>query len=416
MVDFRPFNGVRYDESAGSLANLICPPYDVISPEQENELLRSNRNNMVRLELSELVGEASSDRYSNAGSAYHRMLEEGVLRQDESQSYYLLRQRFTIGGVSYERLGLLGALALEEFGRSVLPHEDTASGPKEDRLALMEASSANFSPIMMLYRDPQAQIQKVTTNTIARPADADFVVDGQGYSIWTISDPGLVSIVQDALASQPAFIADGHHRYETALVYNRSHPHADTVLTCLIAFDDPGLLIRPYYRVVHGLNDRELQAIRDLMATLFAPSPADVTSADELDRVVAKIGADQVALGVVEPGRPSVILTPCDNVVPTAKPGASPEEQARAVEANVLQEMLFKPVLGDSFLNYVACVHDPAEAIRMVNDGDGQIAFFIKGVPAPVFEDVVGMGIRLPRKSTYFHPKLPSGLVINPLD
>ncbi len=416
MVDFRPFNGLRYDESAGSLADLICPPFDVISPEQERALLAGNPNNMVRLELSELSGPPTSDRYSNAGRSYRRMREEGVLRQDESRSYYLLRQRFTSGGVSHERLGLLGALRLEELGGAVLPHEDTAAGPKEDRLALMEASSANFSPLMMLYRDTLGQIRRVIAQTTASPADADFIVDGQGYSIWTISDPALVGSVRDALESQPAYIADGHHRYETALVYNRSHPQADTVLTCLIAFDDPGLLIQPYYRVVHGLDDRKLGEMRDLMSTLFTASPSGVTSPDDLGGVVASIGRDQVALGVVERGKPSVVLTPSDAVVPEPDSAAAPDEQARAVEANVLQEMLFKPVLGDSFPDNVAYVHDPAEAVRMVDDGDGQIAFFIKGVPAAVFEAVVGAGIRLPRKSTYFHPKVPSGLVVNPLD
>lgn len=415
MVDFRPFNGVRYDESAGSLADLICPPYDVISPEQQRELLTGNSNNMVRLELSELTGPPPSDRYSSAGRSYERMREEGVLRQDESRSYYLLRQRFTSGGESYERLGLLGALRLEELGGAVLPHEDTAAGPKEDRLALMEASSANFSPIMMLYRDTLGQVRRVIAQTTAAPADADFIVDGQGYSIWTISDPALVGSIREALKSQPAYIADGHHRYETALAYERTHPQADTVLTCLIAFDDPGLLIQPYYRVVHGLDDRQLGEMRNLMATLFTPSPSGVTSPDELDTVVANVAQDQVALGIVEPGKPSVILTPSDDTVPAPDAGGAPDEQARAVEANVLQELLFRPVLGDSFPDYVAYVHDPADAIRMVDEGEGQIAFFIKGVPAAAFEAVVGAGIRLPRKSTYFHPKLPSGLVINPL-
>jgi uncharacterized protein (DUF1015 family) len=280
----------------------------------------------------------------------------------------------------------------------------------------MEASSANFSPIMMLYRDTLGQIRRVIAQTTSGSADADFIVDGQGYSIWTISDPALVRSIREALESQPAYIADGHHRYETALAYERTHPQADTVLTCLIAFDDPGLMIQPYYRVLHGLDERQLGEIRNLLASLFTPSPSGVTSATELDAVVADVAQNQVAFGVVEPGKPSVILTPSDDTVPAPDAAGAPEEQARAVEANVLQEMLFRPVLGDAFADYVAYVHDPADAIQMVDEGEGQIAFFIKGVPAGVFEAVVGAGIRLPRKSTYFHPKLPSGLVINPLE
>jgi len=416
MVDFRPFNGIRYSEPAGSLADLICPPYDVISPEQERVLLDGNANNMVRLELAELSGPPLPNRYTDAARSYRLMREEGMLLQDESRSYYLLRQRFTVGGIPRERLGLLGALQLEELGGVVLPHEDTAAGPKEDRLALMEACSANFSPIMMLYRDTVGEIRGVIAQTTASPAEEDFIVDGQGYSIWTISDPALTGAVHDALTSQPAYIADGHHRYETALAYNRAHPSADTVLTCLIAFDDPGLLIQPYYRVVHGLDERKLGEMRGLMSTLFDVSPSGATSPEELDGVVAAISIDQVALGVVEPRTPSVILTPHDVAVPMPDPDAAPDQQARSVEANVLQEMLFKPILGESFPDNVAYVHDPVDAVRMVDEGEGQIAFFIKGVPTGVFESVVGAGIRLPRKSTYFYPKLPSGLVVNTLD
>ena len=416
MVDFRPFKGVRYDESAGSLADLVCPPYDVISPEQERALIAGNPNNMVRLELAELEGPAPADRYSGAARSYRRMQDEGILRPDESRSYYLLRQRFTARGEQRERIGLVGALRLEELGTGVLPHEDTAAGPKEDRLALMEATSANFSPLMMLYRDPLGQVRRVIAQTTAATPDSDFIVDGQGYSVWSISDPSLVGAVHDALTSQSAYIADGHHRYETALAYNRSHRQADTVMTCLIAFDDPGLLIQPYYRVVKGLDDRKLGELRDLMATLFEASPAGVTTPTELDAAVASAAREQVAFGVMETGKPWAVLTPGAVEVPTTNAAAPPAEQARAVEANVLQEMLFQPVMGDAFSDNVAYVHDPDEAARMVEDGEGQIAFFTKGVPPAVFEAVVGAGIRLPRKSTYFHPKLPSGLVINPLD
>jgi uncharacterized protein (DUF1015 family) len=419
MVDFRPFNGVRYTASAGSLADLICPPYDVISPEAEQALLARSPHNMVQLELAEIVGTPPAARYADAASAFASMRAADVLHQDETPSYYLLRQRFTASGVEHVRLGLLGALRLEELGTGVLPHENTAAGPKEDRLALMEATNANFSPLMMLYRDASGQVADVIRRAAATPPDSDFVVDGEGYSLWSISDPADVATVRDAVATQPAFIADGHHRYETAVGFGKTHGgNTDTVLTCMIEFDDPGLLIGPYYRVVHGLDDVKLGALRNLLATLFTATAtaAPESGPIELDRAVANLADQQVALGIVEQGGGPVLLTPNDSVIPTPDPAAAPAEQARAVEANVLQELLFKPVMGDAFPENVAYVHDPAEAMRMIASGEAQIAFFIKGVPADVFEVVVGAGIRLPRKSTYFHPKLPSGLVINALD
>jgi uncharacterized protein (DUF1015 family) len=417
MVDFRPFRGVRYAGSAGSLADLICPPYDVISESQEQELLARSPHNMVRLELAELSGPPPADRYERAAGEFARMKQEGVLKQDDVASYYLLRQRFSIGGAPQERLGLLGALRLEELGGAVLPHEDTAAGPKQDRLSLMEATSANFSPIMMLFRDADRRVAQVTQRVAATSPYADFVVEGQGYTIWLISDPADVQTVHDALESQPTYIADGHHRYETAVGYGkRVGGGSETVLTCLISFDDPGLLIQPYYRVVHGLDDQKLGQMRNLLATLFTAIPAVDHAPAELDAAIANLAQDQVALGVVEQGKAPVLLTPADDTVPAPDATLPPLEQAKAVEANVLQELLFRPVMGDKFPENVAYVHDPVEAARMVESGEAQIAFFIKGVPADVFEVVVGAGIRLPRKSTYFHPKLPSGLVINPLD
>lgn len=417
MVDFRPFRGVRYDRSAGSLANLICPPYDVISADDEQELLARNPHNMVRLELAELSGPAPSHRYEQAAGELGRMKRDGVLKQDDVESYYLLRQRFVVGGVQRERLGLLGALQLEELGNAVLPHENTAAGPKEDRLALMRATSANFSPIMMLFRDANGRVAQITNRVTNTTPEADFVVEGQGYTIWIISDAVDVETVRNALTSQPTYIADGHHRYETAVTYgNEAGGGAATVLTCLISFDDPGLLILPYYRVVHDLDDRRLAKMRELLRTLFTSVPAIDYGPSDLDAVIAELSQNQVVLGVVEQGEAPLLLTPADPSVPVPDPMKNPMGQASAVEANVLQELLFRPVMGDAFPDYVEYVHDPAQAIRMVESGEGQIAFFIKGVPADVFEIVVGAGIRLPRKSTYFHPKLPSGLVINPLD
>ena len=343
------------------------------------------------------------------------MKQQGVLRQDDEPGYYLLRQRFTVGGARRERLGLFGALKAEEVGRGVLPHEDTAAGPKEDRLALMKATLANFSPIMMLYRDAGGAVASVVQKTAAKKPDAEFTVDGESYALWRIVSAADVHAVHGALESQPAYIADGHHRYETAVGYGKENPKADTVLTCLISFDDPGLLIQPYYRVVHGLSDTKLREMNGLLAKLFKATPVKGASPAGLDGEVAHAAANAVVLGVVRAGEEPALLTAFDPAVPKPDAGASPMEQAKAVEANVLQELLFKPVMGAGFPEYVAYVHDPIEAFRMVREGKGQIAFFIKGVPPDVFEAVVGAGIRLPRKSTYFHPKLPSGLVINPL-
>jgi uncharacterized protein (DUF1015 family) len=351
------------------------------------------------------------------------MQASGVLRRDDAPTYYALRQRFTFGGARHERLGILGAIRLVVLGTDVLPHEVTRPGPKEDRLALMRAAEANFSPVMMLYRDPSGRVaQELAAVTQNNQPAASFEVDGDEYTLWTIDGESSTAAIQSALASERAYVADGHHRYETAIVYRNEHGvGADSglaqayAMTCMIAFDDPGLLILPYYRVVYGLDSRQLGELRDLLGTLFAGSPAGVSADDAagLDHVVAAAGATQTALGVVEAGSAPTVLTPRTGTVSASGSDATSEEQSLSVEAVVLQEQLLRPVLGDAFVDHVEYVHDGQEALAMVERGDGQIAFFIKGVPADVFEVVVGAGIRLPAKSTYFHPKLPSGLVIS---
>ena len=423
MVDFRPFRAVRYTAAAGPPADLMCPPFDVISPEEEQALLARNPHNMVNLELTEVSGEAPAARYAGAAAAFREWQASGILARDATPAYYLLRQRFSSGGREYERSGIFGALGLEQPGTGVLVHEDTAPGVKEDRFALMRAAHANFSPLMMLYRDPSGRIAEVRRGAVEGEPAVDFDADGQRYTLWPVTDADGVDAIGTALATQPVYIADGHHRYETALAYERelgAPPSGAShfVLTCLIDFDDPGLLIQPYYRVVHGLDDARLGELRGLLERYFSAAPATTrgTSAAALDATVAEAARGQVAMVAVDGGNRPALLKPTSADVPAAEADAGAAEQARAVEAVILQEMLFRPVMGDRVAEHVAYVHDGQQALDMVAGGEGQIAFFIKGVPARAFEAIVGAGIRLPRKSTFFHPKLPSGLLINPLD
>lgn len=419
MADFRPFRAVRHAESAGWLDDLICPPYDVIGPEAERRLLARSPRNMVRLELAEPRGDLSPSRYENAAATLQEMLASGDLARDAEPAYYLIRQRFSVGGAERERRCLLGALRLEEFGAGVLPHEDTAPGPKADRLALMRACRANFSPLMMLYNDPSGAVGRTLDAATANAPDAEFAADGERFALWAIRDASATRAIAGALADEPVYVADGHHRYETALTYRaEAGADADFTLTGLISFDDPGLLIQPYYRVVHGATAAQTAKLNALLSLYFVSRPSGTPPGDaaQLDAVVAALGQGQTALGVVERGKPPRVLTPANDVIPEPDPDAPPETQARSVEAFVLQEMLLRPVFGDEFAEHVAYVHSGAEAMAMAEENEGRTAFFMKGVPPDVFRAIVGAGMRLPRKSTYFHPKLPSGVAINLLD
>ncbi len=422
MVDFYPFKAIRYGIDAGLMSDLICPPYDVISQDQEAALLRRNPNNMVRLELSELGSKPQANRYSDAASAFQKMQDTQVLVQDETESYYILRQKFLSKGFTKERIAILGVLRLEELGENVLPHENTAPGPKEDRLALMQATNANFSPLMMLYQDPDQIITTLIKSIVVKVPTADFIADDIGYTLWTVTAQAEIDLIRGVLEKQQVYVADGHHRYETALIHakdaasTKNHP-ANFMLTALIDFEDEGLEILPYYRVIHSASEAELKKIRELLNALFVSRPLGIDdySADVLDSIVATIGQNQVVLGVVEKNLSPVLLTPANDIIPEPDPDATPQTQARSVEAFVIQEMILKPVFGENFADHVLYVHEGEEAIDIVNSGAGQVAFFIKGLPSEVFQAVVQAGIRLPRKSTYFSPKLPSGIAINSL-
>ena len=312
MADFRPFRGIRYEPSAaGPLGALVCPPYDAISEAHERELLERSPHNMVRLELAERPEPLPSERYADAAKHFHQWLDQGVLRRDSEPGFYLVQQRFPYARGTAERYSLTGALRLETLGQGVLPHEETAEAPKRDRLALMQACEANFSPIMALYQDDADLMETVRHRAMDRPPQAELATpDGQHFALWRITDDEPVRAVREALASQPLFVADGHHRYETALTYRNQMENqggggtaSRHVMVSLIDFDDPGLLVLPYHRVVGGMSPELYGALRERMRELLTIQPAsvEVRTSEPLEALVAQEGATRPGHG---PGRP----------------------------------------------------------------------------------------------------------------
>ena len=429
MVDFRPFRGIRYETSiAGPLDGLVCPPYDVISPGQELQLLERSRYNVVRLELAELTGPPDPDRYTAAAGRYRQWLADGILRRDDAPSYYLVRQRFPHGLGTLERYSVTGALRLEEWGTGVLPHEHTGAAAKADRMSLIEECAANFSPLMGLFRDEDGLLQRLRDWAAAHPPEAQFRgPDGHQYTSWQVADGQMIAAIGQALASQPVFVADGHHRYETALNYWVRHQGeapvttaaAGYVMMSLVALDDPGLLIMPYHRVVGHLPPELFTQVRDRIAQVFIirPVAVDTSTPGPLETLVAQESQDRPVMGLLGPsGEGPYVLTAGDSPLMDRYTPPGPEASLREVEAWLLQEVVLRPILGEGFANHLTYVHEGQQALEMVQGGGAQLAFFLKGIPPQLFQRLVGAGIRLPRKSTYFHPKLLSGLVINPLD
>ncbi|MBI4339775.1 MAG: DUF1015 domain-containing protein, partial [Chloroflexi bacterium] len=410
MAEVRPFRGLRYtDKAAASLTDLICPPYDVISPAQGQELEARSPYNAVHLEMPRGEGDAQ---YANAARLLAEWRGQGILARDETPSYYFMRHTFSRGNQKLARWGLMAAVRLESYDRRVvLPHEETRAQAREDRFRLMMASSANFSPIMSLYRDPQHRLRQAIEGIGWKTPTARAVYGGdQELSLWAVGVSVLDSAVQAVLKDAPLFIADGHHRYETALRYRDEQrqrrgrwSEADAfnyVMMTLIDFDDPGLVVLPYHRALQGMTPPTLTAVRNKLLEVFQLAVIDPQpkTPQALEEVVRRHRS--VCLGLLGPdGEGPYLLTLRPGVRDGLRslPGGA---ALRDCEGWVLHQAVLGPILGSPETPQVAYLHDPQEAWDNVLQGKLQMAFYLKPFPLDLFQAVVSAGQKLPPKST----------------
>ena len=419
MVDFQPFRGIRYSSSAGEISSLICPPYDVISDEDRETLLSKNEYNMVRLELSEAISGRDPQEYASSSLNYSSWLSHGILFQDENPSFYMLRQSFiSTNGITNYRYSLIGALRLEELGKRIKPHENTGIRAKNDRMELMESVQANFSPLFMLFRDHEHQIKSMMAEVELQNPIMEATLIDEEFSVWAIEDDSLIEAIQKVMATKNVYIADGHHRYETSLQYSKKHADLSSqyVMSALVSFDDSGLKLLPYNRFISNLDGRSLSLIVDRVYEYFEVERIPITDYRSLSMLLEQKGNQGLSIAMVESNQPFVsILNPKLNKIENLISENPQHSSMSDIEAWILQEIIFRPVLGDNYDEYVFANHDGQLIIKAVENKTAQIGFLLKGMPLDVFERVVDSGIKLPRKSTYFWPKLPSGLLIKNL-
>ncbi len=430
MVVLKPFRGWRYDlDVVGDPASVLSPPYDLITPEMQGSLRQLSPYNVVHLEAGEGLNwdTPAPDQYSGTAALFRDWTGKGVLRRDTEPSYYLSRQVFSHQGREWSRLGLTACVALEEYeSKQVLPHEYTESPAIRDRVSLMKACNANFSPIMSLYRDADGALAHIFEQAMTDSPMLD-VQDGPGQrsTLWQIGNPSLTGSISRFFQDKSIFLADGHHRYEAALQFQQEREGTgsgvkgadqahDFVMMTLIGFDDPGLVVLPYHRVLGGLSPDKYAEVQQVLETIFeatAISNGNQLDADSLVQEVERRGQNRHAIGMLgTAGEGPVLLTLRQGVDwQTWGPLA-------VSEAWILEEQVLKPVLGDRTLNHLGYIHDHHEAMELVSTGQRQSAFFLKPFPMAQFEAIVSDGQRLPRKSTFFYPKLPTGLVINQLE
>ena len=426
-----PFRGIHYDPAkVGDLSKVISPPYDVISPEEQKALHDRHPRNIVWIDFAlpkEGDGPAEN-KYTRAAAHYRRWLSEGSLVQDAAPAFYYYEQEFSIPGMgNFVRKGFLGALRLSAFGEGeVLPHERTLAKPKEDRLALMRVTDANMSPIFGLFSDPKDEVLSALRK--GRPASPDFVAtDDLGilHRVWIVKDPAVQKETARRMADRKVFIADGHHRYETALAFReemrkrhgiRDGAASEHVLMFLCNMDDEGIVILPTHRGVHSLptfSEEEFAAkVRSVL-----PMESRKGSPEDAIRALSEAGKKGKAIAwSAGGGRFHRIAFPDLDRFGADRLAKFPPE-LRSLDVVLLHGFLLEQLLGVSpeavtSGNFVKYYKDPAKASSDLAAGVLQAAFFLNPVTVREFRDVSLSGHVLPQKTTFFYPKILTGLLI----
>jgi uncharacterized protein (DUF1015 family) len=388
------------------MASAICPPFDVISPEEQGELYARSPVNAVRIELADV---GRGDRYEQASRTLSEWRENGTLAMDDAESFYVYRQTFAHGESTLSRTILFARVRLAPWeAGDVLPHEQTFGGPKEDRLKLLHAIRMNTSPIYLLYRDAGGRVAAGLDEAMAGTPEAAFSSpDGQEHAVWQIEESKAVADLQAALASETLFVADGHHRYETALAYRDEIKAASDswtgdeaenfVMVALTAADDPGLLVLPIHRVTNVSTPPGEALAR--MDELFEQDGDDPSI-----RVVSREGS--VGLAVKAPGAVDALLR------------QDRSAEWRGLDYSIANHVVLQHCLGvpaEKMRDYATVwfVEDGKEATDEVKSGKATYAVLMKPVSVGRVLELAEGGERMPQKSTFFYPKVPTGIVFN---
>jgi uncharacterized protein (DUF1015 family) len=423
-MDIQPFRGWRYDLGrVGALSDVVAPPYDVIDPAQQDSLYAKHSFNVIRIDLNkpEPGDNDQHNRYTRAARVLRDWQHEGVLREEGEPAIYVCHQTFTVEGQQYTRRGVLARVRLERYGEGrIFPHEETMPGPKADRLALMNATGMNTSPILGLYPDQTKEIQNRLTEAVRRtlPLEATDHL-GTVSRLWPITDERLIRDTQSLLFPRPAFIADGHHRYETALKFRDQATHfgaaspADFTLMMLVGMSDPGLLILPTHRLISGVGDVTADRLLELLGKHFdveVTGRGPKAAQQSWEQINGSGGQESLAFGTV-----------ADDTWLTARlrtPEAMERLAAnhswawRGLAVSILHVLAVPLVSAAANFQYVHLLEEVTAAVAAHRC---QIAALVPAATIKDVEEIAGELEQMPPKSTYFYPKLLTGLVFNPV-
>ena len=418
-MEIRAFQGWRHRTTDGDVGALIAPPYDVLTQADKDALLASNPANIVAVDLPHWPPKeaAPDDVYAQAARTLLTWQADGRLARDEKPCLYAYQQTYTWAGRTYTRRTMLAAVRLTAFGEGIWPHEHTFAGPKADRLKLSEATGMQISPIFGFFDDSQRATDALYAAATGAP-DAAGDLGGVREELWAVSDPEVIAAVTAAASGQDLFIADGHHRYTTALNYRdglgempADHP-ANFIMFAMVAVDDPGLIVLPTHRVIRGLKGFDLAALIDATRGVMEWTDAAPAEADLLDagawlsgfgvHAMAFAAGDRVAVGRLTD--PAAMQRVAADEIPAW----------RELDVAILHRLVIDDVLGagDAAIDYLA---DGAAALAEARDGSADLVVLMQGTPLAAVSEIALAGCVMPHKSTYFYPKLATGMVLHPL-
>lgn len=429
MPEIVPFRALRYSESrfAGQWDRLIAPPYDVLSPEDKVALLRGHDRNIVAIDLPHVPPkDAGPDEvYAQAAETLQQWREDGTLAFDHQPALYVYHQEYVFSGKRFVRRKFFARMRLEPFGTgTVFPHEQTFGGPKADRLKLMQATRCQLSAVFGLYSDP-ANTVSTLLDPGDRPADVTATMEGVVNRLWVLRDAKIARAVAEHLARRPVFIADGHHRYGTALIYRdqlqsvqalpADHP-AHFTLIGLCAMEDPGAVIMPTHRVLSGFGGVAPAKVLESLARglTMKPNPRGAVEPDEL---LPRDSVDDLSIYVAADGRTYTARFTQRELLAKLAPERSAawhKLDLAYLHCYLIDELVTKAALGGTAptIQYLKAANQAIEAARRSRG----IALLCKPCTMAELKAVSEAGDLMPQKSTYFYPKLATGLVVNPLD
>lgn len=426
MAEIKGYKGLRFNcEKAGKIEELVCPPYDIISDQQREEYIKTNPHNIIRLELPK-----GDDKYNKAAEILKDWLEKGILVKEDKPAIYIYEEEFTAYGERKAIKGIICRVKLEEFSKGIiLPHEFTLSKAKEDRLNLMKATNCNFSQIYSLYMDGgKNTLGKIDSLSKSEPDIQLQDSDNVTHRMWIIKDEKAIADICSDFTDRKLYIADGHHRYETALNYRnylreqglaKEGDACDYQMMMLVDMEHPGLVVFPTHRLVRNLDSFNAERVIDGCKEYF-----DVTEHSDINTIESTLmelyNQGKKAYAFYCGGSSYKLLVLKDtNIIKKLLPNASTATQQ--LDVTILHTLILEKIFGIDAENMAKQINLTYtkifdEAISSVQQGNSQCAFILNPTRVSEIREVASNGEKMPQKSTYFYPKMITGLVMNQLE